>query len=113
MIHFIIFYVDYYIGSVIFCALVMKDIILNSIIAVLATLFEVTSSIFTGRYVVTGEGRPIRRTTMCGKEFFVKEPSIIKEIACHVRGKTILRDQNGVPITDDSGKFVKAANYKV
>jgi hypothetical protein len=68
---------------------------------------DLVNSVFFGDNATDEYGNQLVRIAKDGKEFVVHEPALIKEIVGIVVGGTAMRDENGIPQTDENGKTLK------
>lgn len=68
---------------------------------------DIISTFFLGGHAMDDKGNVIKRETVFGKEYVVKEPSLLAELVGLIYGGTVKRDEKGYPVTNEFGDYVK------
>jgi len=82
----------------------------STVSALSATLLasgDFLSTVIVGGFAFDHEGNIVKRKTDNGREFILKEPSLISELIGLVYGGTVKRDENGLPVTNNKGKYIR------
>lgn len=76
-----------------------------------ALCHNLVEMLFFGAIALDQHGHPVIRENHKGVPYYVKEPSLARQLIGIAFGGTIKRDANGVPLTDEDGRYIKDTGW--